>query len=89
VTAGTRVEGGVAAGCVGAGVAAGAVAGVGTVVATVAGAEHATNVSDAHTSSEAKDVIGRATGLAIGLVLNGDRGNDVMAGLMGMGNPEQ
>jgi hypothetical protein len=55
LTAGTRVDGDVAAGFAGAG--AGAVAGVGNVVATVAGAEHAANVNDANSRTDVEDAI--------------------------------
>jgi hypothetical protein len=54
LTAGTRVDGDVAAGRDGAGVAAGA----GSVVATVAGAEHAANVNDANSRTVFDDTIG-------------------------------
>jgi len=57
LTAGTRVEfdGGVAAGCEVAG--AGVAAGVGTVVATVVGAEHAANANDARSKTRVGDAI--------------------------------
>jgi hypothetical protein len=54
LTAGTRVDvdGGVAAGCE---VAGGVAAGVGTVVATVVGAEHAANANDARNKTRVGD----------------------------------
>jgi hypothetical protein len=57
LTAGTRVDADVAAGFDGVG--AGAVAGAGSVVATVAGAEHAANVNDAKSRTDVADAIGR------------------------------